>query len=133
MDDPEIRYIPIDQIRSGPIRHESLPDELLERIRAVHKLIGPYVGSNLEQFELSFMRDSHPEHEVSIWSRIAIAWHTYHKNFTNLKRLPEEAEKDLIRALLTISMGADEHADLGVDIRTDARLRECYDNSGDAS
>jgi hypothetical protein len=37
MTDPE----PIDpgQLRRGPIRHDSLPPELLEQIKAVHELL----------------------------------------------------------------------------------------------
>ena len=59
MPDPE----PIDpsQIQPGPIRHESLPPELLDLIRSVYKLIGPYLNTTLEQFEIGFMRDMHPD------------------------------------------------------------------------
>lgn len=30
------------EVQPGPIRHESLPPELLERIEAVYAVIGPY-------------------------------------------------------------------------------------------
>ena len=127
MPDPDISKIPLSSIRPGPIRHESLSDELLERIRVIFKLIGPYLDMNLEQFELGFMRDAHPDNEVAIWARIAAAWHTYHKNFTDLKRLPDEEEKGLVKALLLTSMGIDDPAKLGVDVQTAARLKECYE------
>ena len=41
---------PIDPriVRPGPIRHESLPPELLEHIKAVFDVIGPYIGMTLE-------------------------------------------------------------------------------------
>ena len=65
MNDPE----PIDpsELRSGPIRHDSLPPELLEHVRAVFDVVGPYLNTTLEQFEIGFMRDMHPEDEVAIW------------------------------------------------------------------
>jgi hypothetical protein len=49
------------KLRPGPIRHESLPPVLLQRIGAVFGVIGPYTGMTLEQFEVGFMRDMHPE------------------------------------------------------------------------
>jgi hypothetical protein len=52
------------QLQPGPIRHESLSPELLERITAVFDLIGDYLGVTLQQFEIGFMRDMHPESEV---------------------------------------------------------------------
>jgi len=45
------------KIKPGPIRNESLPPEMLERIKAVFDLIGPYLNMTLEQFEIGFMRD----------------------------------------------------------------------------
>jgi hypothetical protein len=53
------------KLRPGPIRHESLPPELLERIAAAFGVIGPYTGMTLEQFEVGFMRDMDPESEVA--------------------------------------------------------------------
>lgn len=57
----EPEYIDPKQLRPGPIRHESLSPELLERIRAVYDVIGTYLDTNLENFELDFMRDFHPD------------------------------------------------------------------------
>jgi hypothetical protein len=42
------------QLRPGPIRNDSLPPELLEQIKAVFDVIGPYIGMTLEQFEVGF-------------------------------------------------------------------------------
>ena len=62
MSQPE--YIDAKQLRPGPIRHKSLSPELLERINAVFDVIGPDLDTNLEKFELNFMRDLHPGNEV---------------------------------------------------------------------
>ena len=64
MNEPE--YIDPKQLRPGPIRNESLPAELLGRIKAVFDVIGPYLNMTLEQFEVGFMRDMHPESEVAL-------------------------------------------------------------------
>ncbi len=80
------------KIRIGPIRHESLSPELLERISAVYEVIGPYLDTNLEKFELNFMRDSHPENEVAIWMSITAAWISYHETYLNDELLPDDED-----------------------------------------
>jgi hypothetical protein len=51
------------RVRPGPIRHESLSQELLEQIKGVFDVMRPYFGMTLEQFEVGFMRDIDPERE----------------------------------------------------------------------
>ena len=72
MSKPE--FIDPSKLRPGPIRNESLPSELLEQIKAVFDVIGAYLNMTLEQFEIGFMRDMHPESEVALWFRITKAW-----------------------------------------------------------
>jgi len=72
MTDPE--NVDLSQLRPGPIRHESLPPKLLEMVKAVYDVIGQYLGMTLEQFEIGFMRDMHPERELAIWCSITKAW-----------------------------------------------------------
>ena len=40
-------------------------------------MIGHYIGRTLEQFEISFMRDTDPESEVALWCSIVAAWLVY--------------------------------------------------------
>lgn len=127
MNEPEVKRVKIEDLRSGPIRHDELPDVLLQRIQVIHKMVGHYLGMNLEQFEVGFMRDIDPEHEVAVWCRIAAGWYLYHRQFTDLQRLPSDEEKKLIGALSLISMGVEDDKELGVTAKTAARLRACYD------
>jgi hypothetical protein len=71
MNKPE--FIDPSKLRPGPIRNESLPPALLDQIKAVFEVIGPYLGMTLEQFEIGFMRDMHPEREIALWFRVAKA------------------------------------------------------------
>jgi hypothetical protein len=128
MSEPE--YIDPRQLRSGPIQHESLPPELLERIQAVYNVIGPYVNITLEQFEIAFMRDTHPEREVDIWCCIAAAWIAYHKEYLGNELLPDEAEKDLVAALVAISTGVEDVQILRVPEDVGRKLMACYDGLG---
>jgi hypothetical protein len=124
----EPEYVDPNQLRPGPIRHGSLPPELLEQIKAVHDLIGPYLGMTLEQFEVGFMRDMHPESEVALWCCITAAWLAYHEKFLYDETLPDEDEKKLLGALLAISTGVEDVSKLGVPAEVGRRLLACYDD-----
>ena len=126
--DPE----PIDpnDIRPGPIRHESLSDELLELVRSIYDIVGPYLDTTLEQFEIGFMRDMHPEVEVVIWSSITAAWVDYHKQHLDDELLSEEDEKKLLAALIAISTGVEDVEALGVPVDVGRKLLACYDALG---
>src|SRR5580704_5848126 len=110
MNEPE--FIDPSKLRPGPIRNESLPSELLDQIKAVFDVIGPYIGMTLEQFEIGFMRDMHPESEVALWCSITAAWLAYHEKFLDDETLPDEEEKKLLSALIVISTGVKDVAKL---------------------
>lgn len=129
MTDPE----PIDpkKLRPGPIRNESLPPEMLEQIRAVYDVIGNYVSNSLEQFEISFMRDANPADEVAIWCSITAAWIAYHEQYLGDELLPDEDERKLLAALISISTGVEDLAVLGVPPNVGRKLLDCYDDLGE--
>lgn len=128
MTDPE--YVDPKQLRPGPIRNESLPPELLEQIKAVFDVIGPYLGITLEQFELGFMRDMYPESEVALWCCIAGTWLDYHEKYLNDETLHETEEKKLLSALILISTGVEDVSELNVPTEVGRRLLQCYDELG---
>ena len=122
-----------DKLRPGPIRHDSLPPELLKQVQVVYKYVGPYLGTTLEQFEINFMRDAEPEGEVLIWSSIAAAWMDYHKQHLDDELLPEADEKKLLAALIAISTGVEDVETLGVPVEVGRKLLACYDALGEES
>jgi hypothetical protein len=132
MSEPE--YVDPKQPRPGPIRHKTLPPHLLEQVKAVFDVIGPYIGMTLEQFEVGFMRDMHPESEVSLWIRITKAWLAYHEDYLANETLPIEEERKLLGALIAISTGIEDVSKLNVPAEVGRRLVQCYDDpSGSAS
>ena len=50
-----------------------MPPDLLGQIRAVYDAIGSHIDITLEQVEVDFMRDMHPEREVALWCGLAKA------------------------------------------------------------
>jgi hypothetical protein len=105
-----------------------LPPDLLGQIRAVYDVIGPYVGMTLEQFEIGFMRDMHPEREVALWCGIAKAWLAYHEGFLGNETLPDEEERKLLGALVAISTGVEDLSKLNAPVEVGRRLVACYDD-----
>ena len=118
------------KLRPGPIRNESLSPELLEQVQAMYGVIGPYLGTTLEQFEINLMRDMHPEDEVAIWCSITAAWLDYHEKYLGDDLLPDENEKKLIGALISISTGVEDVGKLGVPTDIGRKLLDCYDSLG---
>ena len=128
MTEPE--YVDPSKLRPGPIRQESLPDDLLELIRSVYEVVGPYLSTTLEQFEISFMRDADPASEVVVWCSITAAWSNYHEKHLGGELLPDEDEKKLLGALIAISTGVTDVDNLGVSADVGKKLLEVYDALG---
>jgi hypothetical protein len=124
MSEPE--FVDPRQLQPGPIRNQSLSPELLETIQAVFEVIGPYLDMTLEQFEIGFMRDMHPEREVALWCNITLAWVDYHEKYLGGDTLPEEDENKLLGTLVVISAGVDDVSKLKVPAEVGRRLLECY-------
>jgi hypothetical protein len=82
----------------------------------------------LEQFEIGFMRDMHPEREVALWCRITKAWLAYHEDFLQNQTQPDEEERKLLGALIAISTGMEDVLKLNVPAEVARRLLQCYDN-----
>lgn len=129
MSEPE--YIDPGEIRPGPIVNKELSAELLDQIEAIYEVIGPYLGTTLEQFEISFMRDANPEVEVILWNVITGAWIKYHEKYLDDAMLPEDDEKKLISTLIAISTGVDDPEILGVDPEIARGLIDCWDEITD--
>jgi len=73
MNTPDPERVNPKKLRPGPIYYESLPRELIDEIKAIYEHVDSYLDMNLEQFEIGFMRDMHPERELAAWSRITAA------------------------------------------------------------
>ena len=123
-------YIDPNELNSGPIRHESLSPELLQTIQAVYDLVGPYMDTTLEQFEINFMRDMNPEDEVAVWCSITAAWVAYHEKHLGGELLSDEEERKLIAVLISISTGVENVDVFDVPTEVGRKLLACYDELG---
>lgn len=116
------------EIKPGPIRNKTLSPAVLLQIKAAFDVIGPYTGMTLEQFEIGFMRDVHPESEVALWCGIGKAWLAYHEDYLRNKTLPIQDERKLLGALVGIASGVEDVSMLKVPVEVGRRLVQCYEN-----
>jgi hypothetical protein len=57
--------------RASSIRHKTLPESLLVRIKIIYRIFQDVLDDSLEQTIDGFRRDSSPENEVQVWEKAA--------------------------------------------------------------
>ncbi len=100
MAQPRREWVDLKELRPGPIRHASLSDELLTKIRRIHSVFVEVDGTTLEERETLLQRDVHPEIEVATWERMADAF----ERFCGSRELSRDAIRDVYGLLLMHSM-----------------------------
>jgi len=82
--------------------HESLPDELVARIKSVHETFADVDGTPLDQWIADFKKDLDPESNVRVWEDMQIAYTEY----CNGRDLPLETRKEVYKVVLFRSMAS---------------------------
>ena len=86
-------------LRLGPVRHEQLAPELIDRIKAFQLVFRDITPRTLEQWVEGFQRDINPVSEIAIWEAIANAL----TGFTETRELNLEARSEAFNLLLVRS------------------------------
>lgn len=97
------RLVATKELRSGPIRHESLSAGTLVRIEIIHLVFRSVFPGTLEDVVDSFRRDMHPEPELQVWERMAAVY----LSFTDKRHRLIAARRELLEAILLVSMQID--------------------------
>ena len=97
------KNVELGNIGLGPIEHQTLPADLIERFKAYKKILGDADQVTVDEAVDGFRRDLNAHKEVAIWERIA---HIF-QHFTDGHQIADEARRlEVLRALLLISTGA---------------------------
>jgi hypothetical protein len=98
--------VELSSIAKGPIRHETLPDSLLVRIKLIQSALHDVFTMSLDDSIDDFRRDSHPEREIEVWEKIISAF----QDATSASVLSLDQRKEIFRYLLlrTIQEPSDE-------------------------
>jgi hypothetical protein len=98
-----VQWIDLNEVQQGPTLHDKLPDELLSRIKTVHKTFADVDGTPLEKWIDDFKRDLDPEGNVKIWEDMQVAYSAY----CDVRELPLATRKEVFEIVLMRSMMPD--------------------------
>jgi hypothetical protein len=88
------------KIKPGLVKNELTADQI-NRIGQIWNKIKDVDDSNLETFELDFMRDTHPDNEITIWENVANGMEIF---MNRIKAKMNKKTKLIIRKKLFIDM-----------------------------
>ncbi len=98
----EIRKAKLSDLKIGPIRHATLPNSFIQRVKDFKQALAEVDKTSLESTLDNFQRDADPEVELMLWEHIAkmYQWSVVaHAGLT----LPQK--KEVLSLLLGLSMG----------------------------
>jgi hypothetical protein len=101
--EPKGAWVDPNEIQQGPTLHDELPDQSLERIKAVHETFADVDGTPLEKWIDDFKRDLDPEGNIKIWEDMEVAYNSYCTD----RELPLETRKEVFKIVLMRSMMPD--------------------------
>ncbi len=99
---PSTEWIDPNKIQSGPTVHDSLSNDLVTRIKCVHRTFADVDGTPLDKWIAGFKRDLDPEGNVRIWEDMQTAYTTY----CDGRDLPVKARKEVYKIVLLRSMAS---------------------------
>ena len=91
-------------LQFGPVRHPTLPDDFVERVKAFKAMLADVDQSSLEHTLENFKRDTNPESELLIWERIANNFQLF---LSTIPTADAATRKDILAVLLGASMGTE--------------------------
>lgn len=91
--------IPIDDIQTGIVKHDTLSEELILRIRNFKEKLGEVEPSTIESAIDNFKEDTHPENEVAMWESMAEVFELA----TKRKEFSFEKRREIFKMLLIAS------------------------------
>jgi hypothetical protein len=101
---PETKWIDPSKLELGPIQHDALTDDQMERVKFLQKTFNDVDPSPLDKWVEDFKRDANPEPELKIWESMAATFNAFVTN----KQLNLEAKKEVYQVVLFRSGAPDE-------------------------
>lgn len=85
----------------GPIVHENLSNEQIEKIKIIQTTFLDVVPISLEETIINFKRDRNPDNEIGIWLNMAYA---YEKFISKDPQITLEKKSEVFKLILSRSM-----------------------------
>lgn len=94
--------IKISQFEKAPLRHRTLPANLVARIENLATTFAEVDGRPAAEWIEDFQRDQHPDNEITVWEGMAAAYALFAKD----RSLDLQAKKEAFNLLLLRSMSS---------------------------
>lgn len=98
----EIKRVKLSDLKDGPIRHETLPNDFIQRVKDFKQALAEVETSSIESTLENFQRDAHPEQELILWEHIA---KMYQWTIVANAGLSLPQKKEVLGLLIGLSMG----------------------------
>lgn len=102
-DNFELKQVKISDLKMGPIRHETLPDDFIQRVKDFKQALAEVETSSLESTLDNFQRDANPETELQLWEHMAKVYQW--TVVANAGKLDLPQKKEVLNLVLGLSMG----------------------------
>jgi hypothetical protein len=108
------RWVDPASLKPGPLRHQGLSPNQMERIYNLRNTLAEVEHSPIEKWVDNFKQDANPDKELAIWERIAAGYARY----CSKRLLSIEAKKDVFQLLLLRSMASEQEVLNHVKLKT---------------
>lgn len=98
----EIKRVKLSDLKAGPIKHATLPDDFIQRVRDFKQALAEVETTSIESTLENFQRDAHPEQELILWEHIA---KMYQWTIVANAGLSLPQKKEVLGLLIGLSMG----------------------------
>jgi hypothetical protein len=111
--DQAVKMLSTDQLKHGPIRHERLTEDQMNRIQSLQKIMAEVDPSPIKKWVDNFKRELDLESELQIWEAIAGAYVSY----CSTHELTLAHKKEVYAILLFRSMLSEEETLQQVELK----------------
>ena len=118
----------IESLTPGPIVHESLNKEQLDKIKFIQKTFNEVYPVSLEETITNFKRDQNPDNEINIWLNMAKTFQPFSTENSGEEKL--DIRKEAFKLILMRSMMSEKEAKSNADLKllNDNQIQEILKN-----
>lgn len=126
--DANVQNTNIESLTPGPIVHESLNKEQLDKIKFIHETFNEVYPVSLEETITNFKRDQNPDNEIIVWLNMAKTFQPFVTENSGEEKL--EVRKEAFKLILMRSMMPEKEAISSSDLKllNDDQIREILKN-----
>lgn len=118
----------VENISFGPIIHESLSKEQLDKIKFIQETFNEVYPISLDETVTNFKRDQNPDNEINIWLNMAKAFQPFVTKNTGKEKI--KRRKEAFKLILMRSVMSEKEAIISseLELLNDDEIQEIFKN-----